>query len=136
MVDPEKSPSPGTVKLVLPLTKLPLSQNGQRRAHWTEVRDKKLEVEWLVSVAVKKAGVQKIDGPVSVRLIWYAPNVRIRDCDSMGPMMKACLDQIVREGILADDHSEIVREVHLGPIWISRDNPRFELHIRRVPLAG
>lgn len=92
----------------------------------------KAEVELLTVAAAKAARLKPIKGPVSVRLVWWAPDARRRDVDSMAPMLKAVLDALVKKGIIPDDRSEIVREAALGPVCIARDNPRFELHILRL----
>lgn len=128
----KKKSKNGTVKLTLPLKAPPLNQNSQRRAHWTQVAKAKREVEEVVVVAVKKARLKKIDAQISARLVWFAPDARNRDCDSLAPMMKACLDALVKKSIIPDDNSKIVREVHLGPVIVARDNPRFELWLTVV----
>ncbi|WP_411828815.1 RusA family crossover junction endodeoxyribonuclease [Mycobacterium intracellulare] len=115
---------------MLPLRSPLLTLNDQRRAHWTTVRKAKSDVELLISVAVNKAKLKPIEGPVVVWLVWYAPDRRARDCDGLAPMLKACLDALVHKGILPDDNSEIVHQACLGPIVVARDNPRFELQIR------
>lgn len=129
---PRKKSRDGTVRLVLPLTAPPLSQNSQRRAHWTQVAKAKRDVELVVMAAVKKAKLSRIDGEISVRLVWYAPDARKRDTDSLAPMAKACLDALVKMKVIEDDNSKIVRETLLGPVIVARDRPRFELHITVV----
>lgn len=109
-----------------------MTSNQQRRAHWTTVRDAKETTELFVQVGVKKAKIPPIGGPVSVRLVWYAPDARRRDVDSMAPMLKAVLDALVKIKVIPDDRSDIVVEAHLGPIVISRDDPRFECVIREL----
>lgn len=118
--------------LVLPLRKPLMTLNMQRRAHWSEVAKAKSETAMLVGVAAKKAKLPPMAGLVCVRLVWYAPDARRRDCDGLAPMMKAILDCLVELNVLPDDSSRYVSDVRLGPIVIARDNPRFEIHIRRV----
>lgn len=118
-------------KLILPLRAPLLTLNEQRRAHWTTVAKAKLDTEIVVGEAIKKAKLKPVDGPITVQLVWYAPDLRHRDVDGLAPMAKACLDALRKKGIIADDHSELVRELHLGPIVVSRDQPRFELLIHR-----
>lgn len=82
--------------------------------------------------AARRAKVPHLSGPISVRIVWFAPDARRRDVDSLSTFAKACLDALRKRGIIDDDHSGIVRQVGLGPIFISRDNPRIEAHIRRM----
>lgn len=109
-----------------------MTQNGQRRAHWNEVRRAKAETELLFGSALNKAKLTKIEGPITVRAIWYAPDARRRDVDSLSVLMKSCLDALEKRGVIENDDYLTVREVHLGPVIISRDNPRIEIHIELV----
>jgi crossover junction endodeoxyribonuclease RusA len=86
----------------------------------------------IVSAAIAKAKLKKIDSQVSVRVIWYAKDARKRDVDSLSVLIKSVLDALKKREIIQDDHSGIVHEVHLGPVIIARDNPRIEVHIRRL----
>ncbi len=109
-----------------------MSTNGQRRAHWTQVAKAKSDTELIVSASINKAKLKKIDGTISVRVIWFTKDARKRDVDSLSVLVKSVLDALKKREIVQDDHSGIVHEVHLGPIIIARDNPRIEVHIRRV----
>lgn len=109
-----------------------MTLNDQRRAHWRTVAKLKADTELVVAEAIKKAKLGKLDGPVEVSLVWYAPDARKRDPDGLAPMAKAILDALVKKGVLDDDDSTVVQSVRLGPIVISRDRPRFEFHIRLV----
>ena len=119
----------GSVKLVIDLPAPLITPNTQRQMHWTKVRDAKAQTELLVKSAITKAKLKKIDPPISVRLIWYAPDIKRRDADSLAPTMKAVLDALVKKGVIPDDNSTIVGECLLGPIIVSRDNPRLEVRI-------
>ncbi len=72
-----------------------------------------------------------MDGPVSIRLVWYAPDARTRDSDSLYFTLKACVDALVKGEIIPDDNSKFVAETICGPVVVSRDNPRLELVITR-----
>lgn len=113
-----------------------MSQNSQRRAHWTQVAKAKSDTELIVSAEINKKKVRKLDGPVSIRVIWYAPDARKRDVDSLAVLAKSVLDALKKKAVIEDDHAGIVYEVNLGPIVISRDNPRIEIHIRRLETGG
>lgn len=124
--------SPGTWVLVLPLKAPLMTPNSQRRAHWTAVAKAKADHELLVTAALAKAKLKRIDGPVSVRIIWYAPDARRRDVDSLAPLGKSVLDALEKRNVIDNDHSEIVREISFGPIVVARDNPRIEVVINRA----
>jgi crossover junction endodeoxyribonuclease RusA len=109
-----------------------MSTNGQRRAHWTQVARAKSDTELIVTLSIAKAKLKKIEGPIWVRVIWYAKDARKRDVDSLSVLVKSVLDALKKREIIQDDHSGIVHEVHLGPIVIARDNPRIEIHIGAV----
>ena len=87
--------------------------------------------------AARKCGIPPLDsGPVSVRVVWFAPDARRRDVDSLATFAKAFLDALCKMGIISDDNSSIVVELKLGPIFISRENPRVEAHVRIVETGG
>lgn len=109
-----------------------MSQNGQRRAHWNQVRQAKADTEWLMVAALAKAKLTKIEGPITVRAVWYAPDARRRDVDSLAVLMKSCLDTLEKRKVIENDDYRTVREVFLGPVVIARDDPRIEIHIERV----
>lgn len=108
-----------------------MTQNGQRRAHWNEVRQAKADTELLVTLALKKAKLTKIDGPITVRIIWYAADARRRDVDSLSVLCKSVLDALEKKEVIGNDDYRTVKEVALGPVVIARDNPRIEVHIKQ-----
>ena len=117
-------------KLVLPLKAPLMTPNSQRRAHWTEVRRCKAEHELIVSAAAGR--MKPITEPVVVTVIWYAPDLRTRDSDSLDTLKKAALDALVKKGILKDDSFRYVRQTRCGPIIVARDNPRIEIIVEKV----
>ncbi|MFM8798719.1 MAG: hypothetical protein ACKODT_07165 [Fluviibacter sp.] len=119
------------VVLTLPLKAPLMTLNMQRRSHWSVVAKAKSETALLVGSAVKSARLKRFDCPISVRLVWFAPDARRRDVDGLAPMMKSILDALVELELIDDDSSRHVHDVQLGPIIISRDHPRFEIHIHR-----
>jgi Holliday junction resolvase RusA-like endonuclease len=92
----------------------------------------KQEVELVVSSVISSNRVKPISGLVTVQLIWYAPTAHPRDTDGLAPMMKACLDALVKKKVLKDDNNRIVWQTLLGPIVVDRDQPRFELVIQSL----
>jgi crossover junction endodeoxyribonuclease RusA len=113
-----------------------MTQNGQRRAHWTEVARAKADTELFVYAAARKAKLEKVAPPISIRIIWYAPDARKRDVDSLSVLAKSVLDALQKGQIIDDDHAGIIHELHLGPIITARDNPRIEIHVGRVEAGG
>jgi Holliday junction resolvase RusA-like endonuclease len=113
-----------------------MSTNGQRRAHWTEVSKAKSDTEIIVLAAARKAKLKRLNGLVSVRIVWYSPDARKRDVDSLAVLAKSSLDALIKGNIIDDDHAGIIHEVSLGPIIIARENPRIEIHIRGLEVAG
>jgi Holliday junction resolvase RusA-like endonuclease len=113
-----------------------MTQNSQRRAHWSEVRKAKADTEFLVGLALNKAKLTKIGGPISVRVVWYAADARRRDVDSLSVLLKSCLDALEKRNVIANDDYKTVREVVLGPIVVARDNPRIEIQISEVDEDG
>jgi hypothetical protein len=128
--------SPDRWVLVLPLKAPLMTQNGQRRAHWTQVAKAKADTEWIIAAAISRAGLTAVQTPVSVRVVWFAADARKRDVDSLAVLAKSCLDALKKGKVIEDDHAGIVREVVLGPVVISRDNPRIEIHLRGVEVGG
>ncbi len=118
--------------MTLPIPRPLLTTNQSRGKHWSEIRKAKADTELLTTIGCAKAKVPNISDPVTVRLIWYAPDARVRDTDSLYPTLKACIDALVKKGVLVDDGYRHVVETTCGPIVISRDNPRLELVIRRL----
>lgn len=109
-----------------------MTQNSQRRSHWNQVRQAKAETEMLFGSALTKAKLFKIEGPITVRVIWFAADARRRDVDSLAVLCKSCLDTLEKRKVIENDDYNTVREVTLGPIVIARDNPRIEVHIEKV----
>ena len=58
--------------------------------------------------AIRRADLPPI-GQCAVILHWQQPDKRGRDGDGAAPALKACLDALVKEGVLADDNWRIVR---------------------------
>lgn len=118
--------------ITLPLLRPPLTLNDQRRAHWTKVRRAKAEVENLVgwhARAQLPKGL-RLDR-VRLTVIWYAPNARVRDADSLAPLTKSALDALVRSGYLLNDDSTHVLSV-AQQVRIDREHPRIVLELEEI----
>lgn len=94
--------------LTVPVARPPMTANDQRRAHWTKVREAKRAAETLVFASAKTANLPKCLAPSHVSIIWFAPDKRRRDPDSLGCFLKACLDSLVIYGAWKDDSSEYI----------------------------
>lgn len=114
----------------LPFDTPPMSSNDQRRAHWSEQARAKEQVTSSVAWLCKQ---QKIPKLITVRVCvtWFPKDRRRRDADSLGPLLKGCLDGMVLAGVLADDSHQFVPFVAMGLVPDPAD-PRIELNITEV----
>ncbi len=113
--------------------KPPMTSNGQRRAHWAEVRGAKREVERDVFWSARNAKI-RVTPPVEVFVTWYAPDARVRDSDACGPFLKAALDALVEAEIIpGDDHRYVTRSG--SSVVVDRADPRIELTIVELEAA-
>lgn len=144
------------VLLRLPFTHPPLTMNEARSTvgHWSGEHDAKRTVQAAVANMLRSQRVPTIAGKIRVTLTWYVGDRRRVDPDSLGPMLKACLDGMtpyrppilkgsrtragtarkkaqaakLGAGIIPDDHAGIVESVTMRIVLSSRD-PRIELLI-------
>lgn len=95
---------------IIPLSydRPPLTLN--QRLHWraAERVRKELQLEVALRITLADPAIPKLTMP-TVTLHWHPKDKRRRDVDNLGPTVKACLDQIVRSGVIADDDTEHVR---------------------------
>lgn len=111
----------GVQRLVLesfpsPLLARSLSPNG--RVHWG-VRDKGRRLVHAVVVAeVQRSGMRPASGPVRVTFRYVRPTRGRVDLDNLSTgVSKACLDALVRSGMLADDDSRHVVAVTAEAVY-------------------
>ena len=78
--------------------KPPLTGNYRGTTRFNGFARVKEQAQW----AIRKAKPQPVDAAV-VSLHWRIPDRRRRDADNLGPTLKACLDALVAERVLADD---------------------------------
>lgn len=116
--------------LTIDVRKPPMTLNEQRRAHWQTVRRAKAEAEQHIWVVAKAARLPRMKR-AHVEVVWFAPDKRARDADSLGPYMKAVLDTLVKIGVLEDDNYRHVPRVTLG-IEHDRSRPRIEIIITEL----
>lgn len=115
-------------QLTTPYVRPPMTANDQRRAHFQQVRKHKNDVSKAVKELAQAQGIQDLD-PSVVTLVWYAPDRRRRDADSLGPFAKAALDGLTQAGAWPDDHSDWVTEVRLRIDKTQTKFPRIEILI-------
>jgi len=122
-----------TYTIRLDFQRPPMTANDQRKAHWTEVRRAKVEVETDVYWRAKAAQIA-VQPPVEVFLTWYAKDAHIRDSDAASPMLKACLDALVLADVLpGDDHRYVTRSG--SSVVVDRADPRIEITITETEAA-
>ena len=92
----------------LPWQKLPLSQNQRETMHRMKVAGIKRVMLDDARKAIARADVPAMAQAVVV-LNWQQPDRRGRDGDGAAPALKACLDALVKEGVLVDDSWQYVR---------------------------
>ena len=56
-------------------------------------------------VRLRARGWPPIEVPVEIRLVWTVPDRRVRDQDGPEPTKKACVDALVKAGVLAHGDS-------------------------------
>lgn len=116
--------------IVLPFTRPPMTANGQRRAHWSQVRAAKRQVQDAVVWLARQQCIGRL-GPSTVEVKWWAKDRRRRDADSLGPALKAVLDGLVEAGVFADDDSRTVVKTSMS-IGFDPSNPRIEILIEEL----
>lgn len=116
-------------RLDLPWDRPPLSQND--RHHWAAAARKRKMIREAV---IRLALAEKLPAAdaLAVTLYWAPVIRRNRDEDNPTPTTKACVDGLVKAGIVVDDHAGIVthRGVRIvdpepgqttGKVWLELD---------------
>lgn len=117
--------------LTVPIPRPPMTANQARSWHWSRQREAKRQAETLVFASAKSAGLPKNLAPSHVSIVWFAPDKRRRDPDSLACFLKACLDSLVRYGAFEDDSSEYILSTTTS---IRHDGTaRIEIHITEEP---
>ena len=90
-------------RIDLPWTAPPLTKNDTRRHGHHFTMKKKWDVALAEAMkAVREAAPEPVAG-ANVELHWRQPDKRRRDGDGAAPTLSACLDALVKEGVLPDD---------------------------------
>lgn len=92
----------GVATVLLPWARPPLTQNQRETFHRMKVAKIKREMLADARAAIQRAGVPPTPQAIVV-LNWQMPDRRGRDGDGAAPVLKACLDALVKEGVLEDD---------------------------------
>jgi crossover junction endodeoxyribonuclease RusA len=117
--------------IVTPFARPPMSANDQRRAHWQKVRAAKKQVGDAVAWLARQQQIKDV-GPAEVSFVWFAPDKRRRDSDSLGPFVKAALDGLVEAGVFPDDHNGWVVKTSMAVVSSDTRNPRIEISIKEI----
>ena len=75
---------------------------------------------------LKEKHKQKIDYPVNVQMIFHMPTRR--RCD-LGNLQAACLDILVKGGVLADDNRNIVAGMDGSRVFWNHNDPHVDIEI-------
>lgn len=88
-------------RLDLPWPAPPLTKNRVRRMHYqAEAKERRRVVEAVTWIARNR--IEPMVGAI-VTLHWRMPDKRRRDGDGADPTKAACIDGLVRAGVLPDD---------------------------------
>lgn len=118
------------IRIDLPFTAPPLTKNAVRRMHhMTEAKARKQIVEAVMWLA---RGIEPMAG-ANVTLHWRVADNRRRDGDGADPTKAACIDGLVRGGVLPDDswvhvpHSGVTVHPPVpgcpGAMWLTLTDP-------------
>jgi len=118
------------VKFIIPGTLPSLNEyiNAERSSKYAGAALKKSATE---SVMWITNGLDPINTPVRISILWVCPNKR-KDPDNIsGFGTKALLDALVKSGIIPDDTWRYIRSIH-HEFAIAKDNPRIEVTLEEV----
>lgn len=70
-----------------------------------------------------------IDYPIHLVFRFYMPDKRVRDLDNY---IKLPTDMLVKQCILFDDNTKVIRSVHYHFAGVDKGNPRVEVEIHKI----
>lgn len=70
-----------------------------------------------------------ISRPIHLLVKYFLPDARVRDLDNY---LKLPIDQLVRQCILEDDNTKIIKSLHLYLAGVDKGNPRCEIEIHEI----
>ncbi|UYL87824.1 rusa-like resolvase [Gordonia phage OneDirection] len=120
-----------THTITVPIRRPIMLANDQRRWHWTKVRDAKADMQSVVWACAKQALIPTLPPPIRIQVTWYAPDLRPRDPDGLGPFNKSAIDALVTAGIIASDSWDHVLTV-ASSIRPDPHNPRIEIELEEA----
>ena len=114
-------------RIVLPFTKPPLTPN--QRLHFARKAALTAEIRQAATWCAKAAKLPPM-GRSAVTTVWFPPDRRRRDANSLVLTAKAAIDGLVDFGVWDDDDpTHVASETYrIGPV--DRTNPRIEILIR------
>lgn len=102
--------------------------NDQRRWTWPQVRRAKQQVGETIAWLIRQAGIKNLE-PSQVEIVWYVPDKRCRDVDSLGPFAKAALDGMVDAGVWPGDDSKWVTKLSMSIDQTQTKHARIEIRV-------
>lgn len=117
---------PRTYTIVLPYTRPPLRPND--RHHWTQKARTTRQMRLTAHLLAANAHIPPL-GRATIETVWYPPDRRRRDANSLVLLTKASVDGLVDAGIWPDDDPAHVAAETYRIGATDPDNPRIELTI-------
>ncbi|UVK63514.1 rusA-like resolvase [Mycobacterium phage Aegeus] len=114
--------------ITVPMTRPPMLSNDQRRWTWPQVRRAKQQVGETIAWLIRQAGIKNLE-PSQVKIVWYVPDKRRRDVDSLGPFAKAALDGMVDAGVWPGDDSKWVTKLSMSIDQTQTKHARIEIRV-------
>lgn len=93
--------------LTLPYPAPPLTLNTSVRMSWRKRHALEEQIRTDVQWLVKAAKIPRLTA-VTIELVFYPKDGRVRDADNTTATLKPCLDGLVKAGVLDDDNSRHV----------------------------
>lgn len=116
-----------TVVVRLPFQKPPLTPN--QRLHYAQKAALTAQIRRAATQCARAAKIPPA-GRSAVTTVWFPPDKRRRDANSLVLTAKAAIDGLVDAGVWPDDDpAHVASETYrIGPV--DRTDPRIEIHIR------
>ncbi|HEY9525329.1 MAG TPA: hypothetical protein VIR33_18975 [Thermopolyspora sp.] len=120
---------PRTWTIELPAGMELLTSNN-RSGHWGHRHRITKSIVGTTIVIARAAKIPPL-GRVTISAVWHPPakgRAPVRDAHNLAPTLKACIDGIVRAGVLRDDSDTYVASAGISP-GEKREHGQFVVHI-------
>ena len=111
---------------------LPVGKSLNSRAHWSKRVDAAQVARG--AVALQRGNFPRLREPIAsarLHLHYFLPSHRRRDLDNLVASTKPYIDQLVREGVLADDCWPVIQELRASASYRPQE-PGFVLILTAV----